>query len=49
MCYCYELARHLQRAARSENWRQIHAAIALLRAETDLLYTQFNVPWSQSA
>jgi CheY-like chemotaxis protein/HPt (histidine-containing phosphotransfer) domain-containing protein/anti-sigma regulatory factor (Ser/Thr protein kinase) len=44
-----QAATHLQRAARTENWRQIKQALTLLRTETDLLFTQFNAPRSKIA
>jgi two-component system, NarL family, sensor histidine kinase EvgS len=42
-------ATHLQRAARTENWRQIKQALQLLRTETSVLLAQFDVPRSKTA
>jgi two-component system, NarL family, sensor histidine kinase EvgS len=44
-----EAATHLQRAARTENWRQIKQALNQLHTETNLLFAQFNVPRSKTA
>jgi CheY-like chemotaxis protein/HPt (histidine-containing phosphotransfer) domain-containing protein len=44
-----QAATHLQRAARTENWRQIRAALTLLHTETRSLFAQFNPPGSNSA
>ena len=44
-----EAASQLQRAARTENWRQIKQALKLLRNETSLLFAQFDAPRSKTA